>query len=372
MQYSIELMAQEIPCVSCSETIKIGKESSTLGYGTETYGLTSFASGYQSIAQGDYATAFGYKARAIGIASIAAGYDAIANGKYSVSLGLETITGHMGAVAIGFGAEADNVASIAIGKYIKTIAPNAITFGSGYNSQLLENPLQGTMMIGFNSTAPTFFVSESPDGGNKTGKIGIGNVTNPLAKLHIKSDASENATLFLQPNDWDDNYAELRMGTSENLILAKKDTGLIFKTENNYLFNSPDARFGIGVDNPSAKLEVNGNILQTSGFHATPQIKAPDNDGLMLTDDSGNGIFVEDGGNVVISTDNSNTALNVNGTVNADYFIGDGSLLTDVPGDHLGNHTATQNIKLNNKYLSGDGGNEGIFVNAFGKVGIGT
>ncbi|MEN8194199.1 MAG: hypothetical protein ABFS12_15350 [Bacteroidota bacterium] len=41
-------------------------------------------------------------------------------------------------------------------------------------------------------------------------------------------------------------------------------------------------------------------------------------------------------------------------------------------GDNLGDHTATQNIKLNGKYLSGDGGNEGVFVTNTGKVGIGT
>ncbi len=74
----------------------------------------------------------------------------------------------MGSVAIGFGTEEDNVASIAIGKNIKTLAPNSITFGSGYNSELLENSIQSTMIIGFNSTLPTFFISTSPPGGNKT------------------------------------------------------------------------------------------------------------------------------------------------------------------------------------------------------------
>lgn len=37
-------------------------------------------------------------------------------------------------------------------------------------------------------------------------------------------------------------------------------------------------------------------------------------------------------------------------------------------GDNLGNHTASQNIKLNGKYLSNDGGNEGLKVDAAGKV----
>ncbi len=41
-------------------------------------------------------------------------------------------------------------------------------------------------------------------------------------------------------------------------------------------------------------------------------------------------------------------------------------------GDNLGNHTATQNIKLNGHWLSGDGGNEGVYVKNNGYVGVGT
>lgn len=58
-------------------------------------------------------------------------------------------------------------------------------------------------------------------------------------------------------------------------------------------------------------------------------------------------------------------------TVSAAAFVGNGALLTNVPGDDLGDHTATQNVKLNGHFLSGDGGNEGVFVDANGKVGIG-
>ena len=41
-------------------------------------------------------------------------------------------------------------------------------------------------------------------------------------------------------------------------------------------------------------------------------------------------------------------------------------------GDNLGNHTATQNIRLNKHWLSYDGDDEGVFVDKDGKVGIGT
>ena len=39
--------------------------------------------------------------------------------------------------------------------------------------------------------------------------------------------------------------------------------------------------------------------------------------------------------------------------------------------DNLGNHTATQNIQLNNNWLSNDGGNEGLRIDNNGQVGIG-
>lgn len=44
----------------------------------------------------------------------------------------------------------------------------------------------------------------------------------------------------------------------------------------------------------------------------------------------------------------------------------------NIENDHLGNHTASKNIRLNSFYLSGDGENEGITIDASGNVGIGT
>lgn len=46
------------------------------------------------------------------------------------------------------------------------------------------------------------------------------------------------------------------------------------------------------------------------------------------------------------------------------------SIDLSLPQDNLGNHTADTNLNLNGHFLSGDGDNEGIFVNANGRVGI--
>ncbi|NCN95478.1 MAG: hypothetical protein GW917_02020, partial [Bdellovibrionales bacterium] len=40
--------------------------------------------------------------------------------------------------------------------------------------------------------------------------------------------------------------------------------------------------------------------------------------------------------------------------------------------DHLGNHTATQNLIMGSNWISGDGGNEGLRVDSTGNIGIGT
>ncbi|MEN8193726.1 MAG: hypothetical protein ABFS12_12965, partial [Bacteroidota bacterium] len=74
---------------------------------------------------------------------------------------------------------------------------------------------------------------------------------------------------------------------------------------------------------------------------------------------------VNDGGNVDL-VEGSNITITPNDGANTI------TIATTSSGDNLGNHTATQNVKLNNHWLSGDGGNEGVFVSADGNVGIAT
>jgi DNA-binding beta-propeller fold protein YncE len=57
--------------------------------------------------------------------------------------------------------------------------------------------------------------------------------------------------------------------------------------------------------------------------------------------------------------------------VGADGTLGSVDPAT-LPGDNLGNHTATQNLNLASYQLVGNGGTQGVSVDMFGKVGIGT
>jgi hypothetical protein len=83
-------------------------------------------------------------------------------------------------------------------------------------------------------------------------------------------------------------------------------------------------------------------------------------------------LVVDTDRNVGIKKNDPATALDVEGTVTATSFAGDGSGLTGINGDGLGDHTAAQNIAMDAHWLSNDGDDEGVFVAANGHVGIGT
>ena len=103
---------------------------------------------------------------------------------------------------------------------------------------------------------------------------------------------------------------------------------------------------------------VTGSMIQNNTISAakvSPNIVSS-LDGV--SNDGGN-IDLVAGSNVTITPDDANNKITIAATGGSS-------------GDNLGNHTATQNIKLNGHWLSGDGGNEGVYVKSDGKVGIGS
>ena len=74
----------------------------------------------------------------------------------------------------------------------------------------------------------------------------------------------------------------------------------------------------------------------------------------------------------VVLADNTGlvSKLNFTGTV-ANFLRADGTWAPAL-GDDLGSHVATKNVVLKNFWVSGDGSDNGMFVNATGEIGIGT
>ncbi|MDT8392922.1 MAG: hypothetical protein RQ761_03700 [Bacteroidales bacterium] len=172
-------------CTQCSGTNNSGANSSAIGQGTSSIGINSFASGTYSVASGNTSTSLGM---------------------YNLSSGIQ---------------------SVSIGSYIQATNSHGIAIGSGGGSgNELINSEAYSLMVGFNSIYPTLFVSNSTTFPpfNKTGKIGIGNVTDPQAKLHLKADEGENAAMLIQPYNWlAGESASLALGSLNYGITSNKD-----------------------------------------------------------------------------------------------------------------------------------------------------
>ena len=278
-------------CVQCDENnTNLGTYSSIIGMSNSitANSTNAFAGGYGSIADGDFSFAFGNRAKAEGLNAIAMGHS------------------------------------------VYSTASNAMVFGTGMNtSNPLINNEQNSLMIGFNSTKPSLFVKGG--GFNYTGKVGIGDVTDPQAKLHIKADDNENASILLEPTSVA-KYARIEFGTQGNQISAKSDGDLTFYSSSDFVFSQ--ANVGIGTTSPQSLLDVNGKTttqeLQITGGAGAGKVLTSDADGnasweemqipeSVWSENNGN-VFVQNA-NVGIGTDNPSGKLHIDmGTDKPDFI----------------------------------------------------
>ncbi|MCF8348870.1 MAG: hypothetical protein K9G61_08665 [Bacteroidales bacterium] len=200
------------------------------------------------------------------------------NGNNASAIGSNNTADGAGSIAIGTDAHTGSVGTntLAIGAMVESNSPYSFVFGTGaapQNGKRLVNNYPNTLMIGFNSTKPTLFISTSATSFeyNKTGKIAIGNVVNqngqmdPLAKLHLRADEGEEASFFIEPNSWSGgDFANLFLGNFYHGITADTNQGLHFLSQKNYLFGAGNV--GLGVEEPKAKLHVDGDILFESAM----------------------------------------------------------------------------------------------------------
>ena len=121
---------------------------------------------------------------------------------------------------------------MALGNYVKATAQNAFVLGTGTTASYpLTNSTANSIAFGINSNKPTLLITKSLNN-NFTGKVAIGSVTSPQAKLHIKSDSNEDASVKIEPSDknghkafitlFDDNHSITVDNTADMEINAGK------------------------------------------------------------------------------------------------------------------------------------------------------
>ena len=180
--------------------------SSNIGDTCFATGYSSFAGGYRSYAQGSCSFAFGNRSQALQPNAYVMGNMASANGANSLSLGFYTQANQNGSIVIGSGNSSN--------------AP-------------LTSTVPG-IMLGAGSSVPTLFITRA-NGSLNTGKVGIGNITSPQAKLHIVADEYEDASLFLQPTGKNGEVSVINMTDNNHQILVKEDGSMHMAVFNNAL-----------------------------------------------------------------------------------------------------------------------------------------
>ena len=319
---------------------------------------------------------------AIGLKTKATAYATFASGSYVIASG-------EGATGMGSHSNAEGDLSFTLGSNLSGQAKQSMVIGHGFGNDMqdrLPNNIENSLMIGFNSVYPTLFISTS-DSKFRTGTVGIGNVTEPQAKLHIRADQGEPANLFIEQRNF--RNADLFLGNLNHGIRSTDDHGLVFLTEKAYVFN--EGAVGINTFYPDYDLDVQGGIFSKQFTLFDRELYQDNIEGWVLRSDAeGNAfwtnpsqlgdddwIIKEDDiyrlkGNIGIGTSNPVAQLDL-----ADIFtaggmnlkIGNDAYLTDVDKAHvLGifsqNNPESGGVKL---------GNSGpVLFGVDKKMGIGT
>lgn len=201
------------------------------------------------------------------------------NGNSSIAIGsLNRIEKPM-SMAIGINVKISDILGIGIGHYLKLQGSSGcMAIGSGITGtsitpdRFLENNYSNSLLIGFNSTKPTLTIGTSPNeyshgSYDRTGKVGIGDIPMPelAAKLHIRSDAGENASLFLEPKVPSSDAASLSIHDTTH-YLQVDSTGCMTMSSKNGTSFAPlilVGRVGVNAINESEDyaLAVNGGVL---------------------------------------------------------------------------------------------------------------
>ena len=223
---------------------------------------------------------------------------------------------------------------IACGAYASA-APQMIN----YQGQLLDsdgNPVTGSCSV-------EFLIYNVETGGTaQWSEIQNLVLTNGMFNVLLGSVTPIAANIFNNP----ETFLTIKIGTDGEMLPRKRLGSVAYAFQANNADSlsgySADQFIKSGQSNSIGKNMIAPDILSS--------IDGVSNDG--------GDVDLIAGSNVTITPDNGAKTITI-------------SASGGTTGDNLGNHAATQNIKLNTHWLSGDGGDEGVYVSAYGRVGIG-
>ena len=327
--------------------------ATSLGYYSNAMNQYSIALGSYAKTGADYASALGRNATANGTSSVAVGYaaqtastatdasafgrNAAANAPSSVALGsgATTAAGASYSTALGYGSSATGEYATALGYNVQANGAKAISIGAYYDYTYFrlvwDSDLQKFTIV------PVYVTKNNIASGDYSIALGNGNtVSNGGLAIGSNNTASKMGSVALGHTNSADSAYSFAAGA------------------NNYARGYNAFALGESVIAEAANSFVIGynNIISSSY----------DRDGWINTDP----LFVIGNGgsgsrsNAMVVAKNGNTTINGNLTVTGTIssFVG--------TGDGLGNHTATQNLRMSGYYISNDGGNEGIYINPGG------
>ena len=245
--------------VSANSSNSIGNLSSGSAVGKQVVVSSNLSNAFgEKISVGQYATG-----------SFVAGNNDTVTLSQSVCLGAHNRVSSMGGVAIG--------------RYLNAGgSSNTFVMGEGVDA---GNKLVSTgdhcLAIGFNSTRPTLTVTRSPNSAgsgvlDRTGKVAIGDIASPQAKLHIRSDDGEDAGIFLQPANpaESDTYIRLRDNHHHITVDGKGCMSVVAGSANALAIasanlNVTDTRLDLGRSNERKVSVVSGTLpaLYSNAHH---------------------------------------------------------------------------------------------------------
>lgn len=255
-------------CATCPGNTVTGASASALGSNNTVTGTNSTAIGNENI----ISSGFGFIAGAQSI------INSSSTNSYIIG-GFNTIfTGSQESYVFGSASEARASRVMLIGHRLKSGSTNQIIIGAGPVGGFLTSNKMHSLAVGFKSTFPTFFVSESP-ASDKTGKVSIGNTTDPQAKLHIRADAAEDASLLLEATGTNKISSFIMAGGQAYLGTASNNHSLSFVTggTNTRMFiNAANGNIGIGSEEPVARLQVKDGDIFVEDINRGIIMKSPD------------------------------------------------------------------------------------------------